>query len=68
MEAMSLDSLDTFLTTDPDDAETCEEHGHPVPCAICRLDYEEYAAECQREEQLGRDIVQTRLKWQKENP
>lgn len=47
---MSLDSLDQWLTVDEGDAALCEEHRHPVPCAICRLDYEEYAAERQREE------------------
>lgn len=48
---MSLDNLDTFLTTDPADAETCEDHLREKPCRICELEHLEYRAECQREEE-----------------
>lgn len=43
-------TYDDWLTTEPEDVETCEEHGRPVPCPVCRLEYAEQRAEAQREE------------------
>lgn len=28
--------LDRLIEHDPDDRETCEAHGYPVPCRECR--------------------------------
>ena len=47
---MSLDNLDFIITSDPDDFETCKEHGRVWPCKLCQAEAAEYRAECQREE------------------
>lgn len=46
---MSLDSLDTFLTTDPGDAETCE-HGRVMPCRICQAEAADRAHDSLKED------------------
>ena len=47
---MSLDDLDTYLTTNPDDADLCMEHARFRPCRECQIDEGEARAEQMREE------------------
>mgnify|MGYP001616516637 CR=1 FL=1 len=47
---MSLDNLDDYIENDPDDFKICAEHERKRPCIECRLEAEEYDAECAREE------------------
>lgn len=52
---MSLDNLYDFITTSPDDRETCEEHGRVKPCRECQAEQMDYEWECAREDgQHGR--------------
>ena len=47
---MSLDSLDTFLTTDKNDVRVCPEHGYDVPCRICQAEAADRAHDSLKED------------------
>jgi hypothetical protein len=44
------DPFDNWKQTDPSDRDLCEEHGHPIPCAICRMEHAESLEDAKREE------------------
>ena len=47
---MSLDNLDQYLTVDPADRETCEEHGQCKPCKACLVERWEIMTDAKMEE------------------
>lgn len=44
------DPFDDWKTADPNDRDVCVDHGLVLPCAICKMEYEEYQQEREREE------------------